>query len=61
VSTLALEVVTAIAMLVFIVMPITIVIVAVPYVTVSSKVVMATVVAVVVASWRVRCFTGALV
>jgi hypothetical protein len=60
-STLALEVVTAIAMLISIVASITIVVTAVPYVAVTSKVVAMAVVVVVVASWRVRCFTDALV
>jgi hypothetical protein len=60
-STLALEVVTAIAMLVSVVAPITIAIAAVPDVVATSKVVTAMVVAVVVASWRVWCFAGALV
>jgi hypothetical protein len=57
-SMLALEVVTAIAMLVSIVAPITI---AIGTVIATSKVIMVTVVAVVVASWRVWCFAGALV
>jgi hypothetical protein len=61
VSTLALEVVTTITMLVSIFMPITIVIAVVPDVAMTSKVVTVTVVAVVIASWRVRCFVGALV
>jgi hypothetical protein len=61
VSSLALEVVTTIVMLVSVVTPITIVIAVVPDVTVTSKVITATVVAIVVASWRVRCFAGALV
>jgi hypothetical protein len=60
-STLALEVVTAIAVLISIVAPITIVVMAVPNVTATSKVVTAVVVAVVVVSWRVRCFVGALI
>jgi hypothetical protein len=60
-STLALEVVTMIAMLVSVVAPITIVIAAVSNVTATSKVITVMVVAVVVASWRVWCFAGALV
>jgi hypothetical protein len=60
-STLALEVVTTIAMLVSVVTPITIVIAVVPDVAATSKVVMATVVVVVVVSWRVQHFAGALV
>jgi uncharacterized membrane-anchored protein len=60
-STLALEVVTAIAVLISVVAPITIVVMAVPDVTATSKVIAAAVVAVVVASWRVRCFASALV
>jgi hypothetical protein len=51
VSTLALEVVTAIAVLVSIVAPIMII----------SKVIVAAVVTIVVTLWRVRCFAGALV
>jgi hypothetical protein len=51
----------AIAVLISIVAPITIVVTAVPDVTVTSKVITAVVVVVVVASWRVRCFAGALV
>jgi hypothetical protein len=61
VSTLALEVVTAITMLVSVVAPITIVIATVPNVAATSKVVMATVVAVLIVSWRVWCFASALV
>jgi hypothetical protein len=61
VSTLALEVVTAIAVLISVVAPIAIVVTAVPDVAVTSKVVAAAVVTVVIASWRVRCFTSALV
>jgi cell division protein FtsW (lipid II flippase) len=60
-STLALEVVTAIAVLISVVAPITIVVTVVPDVAATSKVIAAAVVAVVVASWRVRCFAGALV
>jgi hypothetical protein len=60
-STLALEVVTAIAVLISIVPPITIVITAVPDVTVTSKVVAAAVVTLVVISWRVRCFATTLI
>jgi hypothetical protein len=60
-STLALEVVTAIAVLISVVTPIMIVVTAVPDVAATSKVVVAAVVAVVVASWRVRCFASALV
>jgi hypothetical protein len=60
-STLALEVVTAIVVLISVVAPITIVVTAVPDVVATSKVIAAPVVAVVVESWRVRCFTGALV
>jgi hypothetical protein len=60
-STLALEVVTAIAVLISVVAPITIVVTAVPVVTATSKVIAAAVVMVVVTSWRVWCFTGALV
>jgi hypothetical protein len=60
-STLALEVVTVIAVLIFVVAPITIVVTAVPDVAATSKVIAAVVVTVVVVSWRVRCFTGALV
>jgi hypothetical protein len=60
-STLALEVVTAIAVLISVIAPITIVVMAVPDVTTTSKVITAPVVAVVITSWRVRCFTGALV
>jgi hypothetical protein len=59
-STLALEVVTAIAMLVSVVAPITIAIAAVPDVVATSKVITATV-TIVIASWRVWCFVGALV
>jgi hypothetical protein len=60
-STLALEVVTAIAVLISVVAPITIVITAIPDVAVTSKVIVAPVVTVVIASWRVRCFTSAFV
>jgi hypothetical protein len=60
-STLALEVVTAIVVLISVVAPITIVVTAVPNVAATSKVIAALVVAVVIASWRVRCFTDALV
>jgi hypothetical protein len=60
-STLALEVVMAIAVLISVVAPITIVVTAVPDVAVTSKVIAAPIVAVVFASWRVQCFTGALV
>jgi hypothetical protein len=60
-STLALEVVTAIAVLISVVVPITIIVTVVPNVSVTSKVVAAAVVVLVVTSWRVRCFTGALV
>jgi hypothetical protein len=52
-STLSLEVVMTIAMLVSVVTPIMIVIAVVPNVTATSKVIMATVVAVVIALWRV--------
>jgi hypothetical protein len=61
VSTLALEVVTAIAVLISVVTPIMIVVTAVPDIAATSKVVAAAVVAVVVMSWGVRCFAGALV
>jgi hypothetical protein len=60
-STLALEVVTAITVLISFVAPITIVVTTVPDVTVTSKVIAAVVVTLVAASWRVRCFVGALV
>jgi hypothetical protein len=60
-STLALEVVMAITVLISVVAPIMIVVMAVPDVATTSKVIAAVVVAVVVASWRVRCFVGALV
>jgi hypothetical protein len=60
-STLALEVVTAIAMLVSIIAPIMIVVAMVLDVAATSKVIMAMVVVVVVASWRVWCFADALV
>jgi hypothetical protein len=60
-STLALEVVTTIAMLISVVAPITIVITAVLDVTATSKVITMTVVVEVIASWRVWCFAGALV
>jgi hypothetical protein len=61
VSTLALEVVMVIAMLVFVVTPITIVVAAVPDVAMTSKVITAMVVMVVVALWRVWCFASALI
>jgi hypothetical protein len=61
VSTLALEVVTAIAVLISVVAPIMIVVTAVPDVAATSKVIAAAVVAVVITSWRVRCFIGALI
>jgi hypothetical protein len=61
VSTLALEVVTAIAVLVSIVAPIMIIVTTVPDVTATSKVIVAAVVTIVVTLWRVRCFAGALV
>jgi hypothetical protein len=57
-STLALEVVTAIAMLISVVAPI---VTAVPDVVATSKVIAAAVVTVLIASWRVWCFAGALV
>jgi hypothetical protein len=60
-STLALEVVTTIAVLISVVAQITIVVTTVPDVAATSKVITAAVVAVVVASWRVRCFAGALI
>jgi hypothetical protein len=60
-STLALEVVSTIAMLISIVTPITIVVMVVPDVAATSKVIVAAVVAVVIASWRVWCFAGALI
>jgi hypothetical protein len=60
-STLALKVVTAIAVLISVVAPIMIVVTAVSDVAVTSKVIAAPVVAVVIMSWLVRCFTGALV
>jgi hypothetical protein len=60
-STLALEVVTAIAVLISVVAPITIVVTAVPDVAATSKVIMAAVVMLVVASWGVRCFASALI
>jgi hypothetical protein len=60
-STLALEVVTTITMLVSVVTPIMIVIAVVPDVAATSKVITAMVVAIVVASWRVWRFVGALV
>jgi cell division protein FtsW (lipid II flippase) len=60
-STLALEVVTAIAMLIYVVAPIMIVVTMVPDVATTSKVIAAAVVVVVVASWRVWCFVSALV
>jgi hypothetical protein len=60
-STLALEVVTAITMLVSVVARITIVIATVSNVAATSKVITVMVVMVVVASWRVWCFVGALV
>jgi hypothetical protein len=58
---LALEVVTTIAMLVSVVALITIVIAAILDVATTSKVITATVVAVVIAPWRVWYFAGALV
>jgi hypothetical protein len=60
-STLALEVVTAIVVLILVVAPITIVITAIPDVATTSKVIAAPVVVVVIASCRVQCFTDALV
>jgi hypothetical protein len=60
-STLSLEVVTAITVLISVVAPITIVITTVPDVTATSKVITPLVVVVVITSWRVRCFTGALI
>jgi hypothetical protein len=60
-STLALEVVTTIAVLISVVTPITIVVTTVPDVVVTSKVIVAPVVTVVITSWRVQCFTSALV
>jgi hypothetical protein len=60
-SMLALEVVTVIAVLISVVTPITIVVTAVPDVAVTSKVIAAVVVMVVIASWGVRCFAGALI
>jgi hypothetical protein len=60
-STLALEVVTTIAVLIFVVTPIMIVVTVVSNVAATSKVIVVVVVAVVVASWRVRCFVGAFV
>jgi hypothetical protein len=60
-STLALEVVMAIAVLISVVALITIVVTVVPDVAATSKVITAVVVMVVDASWRVRCFAGALV
>jgi hypothetical protein len=60
-STLALEVVTTIAVLILVVVSITIVITAIPDVAATSKVIVAPVVVVVIASWRVWCFTSALV
>jgi hypothetical protein len=61
VGTLALEVVTAIAVLISVVAPITIIFMAVPDVAATSKVIAAAVVMVVVALWRVWCFASALV
>jgi hypothetical protein len=60
-STLALEVVTAIAVLISVVAPIMIVVTAVPDVAATSKVIAAAVVTVVVASWGVWCFADALI
>jgi hypothetical protein len=60
-STLALEVVTAIAVLIYVVASIMIVVTVVPDVAATSKVITAAVVVVVIVSWRVWCFTGALV
>jgi hypothetical protein len=60
-STFALEVVTAITALISIVAPIMVVVMAIPNVAVTSKVVAVAVVTVVIASWRVWCFAGALV
>jgi hypothetical protein len=60
-SMLALEVVTAIAVLISVVAPITIVVTVVPDVAATSKVITVAVVVVVVASWRVQCFAGALI
>jgi hypothetical protein len=60
-STLALEVVTAIAMLISIVALIMIVVTVVPDVTATSKVIAAAIVTVVVRSWGLRCFAGALI
>jgi hypothetical protein len=61
VSTLALEVITMIVVLKNVVMPIMIVITAVPDIAATSKVIAVAVVVVVVALWRVWCFIGALV
>jgi hypothetical protein len=60
-STLALEVVMAIAVLISVVALITIIIMAIPDVAATSKVIVVVVVTVVVASWGVRCFAGALI
>jgi hypothetical protein len=60
-SMLALEVVTAIAILISIVAPITIIVTTVPDIATTSKVITAVVVTVVIVSWGVRCFAGALV
>jgi hypothetical protein len=60
-SMLALKVITAIVVLILVVAPIMIVVTAIPNVAMTSKVIAAPVVMVVIASWRVRCFTGALV
>jgi hypothetical protein len=58
---LALEVVTAITMLISVVTPTMIVVTAIPNVAMTSKVITVPVVMVVITSWRVQCFTGALV
>jgi hypothetical protein len=60
-STLALKVVTAIAVLISVVAPIIIVITVVPDVATTSKVIAAVVIAVVIASWTIRCFASALI
>jgi hypothetical protein len=60
-STLALEVVMAIVVLISVIAPITIVVTTVPDVTVTSKVIVAVVIVVVITSWRVRCFVDALI
>jgi hypothetical protein len=52
-STLALEVVTAIAVLISVVAPIMIIVMAVPDVIATSKAITAAVVVVLIASWRV--------